>query len=155
MTRPIKPRSRERGSVLVEMAFALPILAVILLSIIDLGLIVREYQLVQNAAREGAHYSALQTNNIFMSTDPNAICTRIRQFVVDYAAQENIVINSSSIAITQSYPIPGGYGSEVTVTYTRPVLLLGAPFLPVGSLTLTGRSVFHNLYGSVSGASCP
>ncbi len=139
-----------------EMAFALPILAVILLSIIDLGLIVREYQLVQNAAREGAHYSALSGDTrIWNSTNPSAICAKIKQFVVDYAAQENIVINTSDVTINQYYYIPNSsYGSEIQVNYTRPVLLLGAPFLPVGSLTLTGRSVFVNLYGSGPSA-CP
>ena len=39
------------------------------------------------------------------------------------------------------------YATEVTVSYTTQMLLLGAPLLPSGNVTLRGRSVFRNCYG--------
>ena len=132
---------------MVEMAFVLPIMTLILVSIINLGLIVREHQLLQNAAREGARYSSLPPNQISMSADPAGRLQAIRQFVVSYALEENIVINAGDVGVNQTFLIPGGCGSEIVVTYVRPTLLLGKPFLPIGSLRLTARAVFHNLYG--------
>jgi Flp pilus assembly protein TadG len=132
---------------MVEMAFALPLMALILLSIIDLGLIVREYQLVQNAAREAARFSAQYENWIINSSDPAGTTTAIKQFAVRYAAQENITIDPNNVTINQDYSIPGNCGSEITITYPRPVLLLGAPFLRISTITLSGRSIFYNLYG--------
>ncbi len=138
---------REQGAVLVEMAFALPLLALIFLNIIDLGLIVRDYQILQNAAREGARFSSLPINQIAISSDQAATLADIREFVVNYARQERITISAGNVTVNQVYAIPGACASEISVTYTRRVLLLGAPFLPQSFLTLTGRSVFHNLYG--------
>ncbi len=139
-------KAGERGAVLVEMAFALPLLALVFLCIIDLGLIVREYQLLQNAAREGARFSSLPINQIAFADDKPATIAAIKQFVVDYAAQEKITVDPNNVTINQTYPIPGACGSEITVTYTRSMLLLGVPILPSNTITLTGRSVFHNLY---------
>ncbi len=50
---------REEGAILVEMAFVLPILALIFIIIIDGGLAIREHQLLQNAAREAARFASL------------------------------------------------------------------------------------------------
>ncbi len=139
--------SGEDGAVIVEMAFALPLLALIFLVIIDLGLVVREFQVLQNAAREGARFSSLPANQIALSADPAATQTAIKQFVVSYAAEGKVTVDVANVQIDQAYVIPGGCGSEITVTYARPMLFLGGPFLKGGSMTLTGRSVFYNLYG--------
>jgi len=138
--------------VLVEMAFTMPVLAILFLVAIDVGLLVREHQILQNAAREGARFSALPENQVYPG-NPGATLTAIKDFVVQYAAQEKITVSSANVTVDQGYTIPisGGlvaYGSEVTVTYTRPFLTIGLPLLPLGSLQLTGRSVFRNLYGS-------
>jgi Flp pilus assembly protein TadG len=135
----------QKGSVLVEMAFVMPVLALMLIGIIDLGLIVNEHQILQNAAREGARFSSL--NQMSMSGDPTGIELAIKQFVVNYALEENISININDVSVNQVYSIPDGCGSEIIVTYTRPLLVLGRPFLQLGSITLTGRVVFHNLFG--------
>ncbi len=149
--RSAKTKSGERGAVLVEMAFVLPILALIALNIIDLGLIVREHQVLQNAARETARFSAMPINWILGSTTPAATTTAIQQFAVQYAAQERITIDPSNVTINQDYSVPGATGtgncgSQITINYSRPVLLLGAPFLPISTINLTGTSIFYNLY---------
>ncbi len=147
---PKQSGARERGAVLVEMAFALPILALIILMVVDVGLIVREYQVLQNAAREGARFSCLKENWISL-LNPHATVAKIQQRVYDYCLQENITINPSLVTVDQNYNIPlsGGMtakGSLVTITYSRQMLLLGRPLLPSGSMGLTARAVFRNLY---------
>jgi hypothetical protein len=161
---------RDQGQVLVEFAFALPIMALILIVVVNLGLIVREHQVVQNAAREGARFSCLQEYNIRVwpgggSIPPLNPCTaspgdidshikiqQIKQIVVDYCKQEGITISTADVGVDQCSQIPAGplgmaaVGSEVTVTYNRQMLLIGYPILPLDTMTISGRSVFRNLY---------
>jgi Flp pilus assembly protein TadG len=139
----------ERGAVLVELAIILPLLVTMFLIILDLGFVLREHQIVQNAAREGAHFSALPANWV-NPTNPTASVDAIKQLVIGYTAQEHITIDSSQITVNQQYPITVGTstvrGSQVTVTYTRPLFIDGTPLLPNPQITLTGQSVFRNLY---------
>jgi hypothetical protein len=150
----------QKGAVLVEMAFTLPILALIFLNIIDLGLMIRQYQILQNAAREGARISIQPLNQIFFRTAGTECVPSnlIKDRVVDYCAQEKITITRGDVTINQTY---APCASEITVTYTRPMLLMGAPLLPTNLLTLTGRSIFSNFYGCAgtstypTGVTCP
>ena len=148
----------------------LPVMAIFILGAIDLGVIVREHQVLQNAAREGARFSAQPANNIDPS-NPTATANSIRDKVIDYLAQERITITSTNctadgtvakqwncgaITIRQQFPITtvvGGvttvdYGSSVAVTYSRSFLLPGGSVLKFNSVSLNGNAVFHNLYGS-------
>jgi len=154
MKRPRRASNRNRppsdeGSVLVELAFAIPIMTLIMVVIVDVGLIVREHQVIQNAAREGARFSCLPENYVY-STPPDYFA--VRQRVVEYARQEGITLvnDPALIEVRQDVRIllPTGlfvYGSEVTVSYTRPMLIGAFPLLPTNSMTLTGRSLFRNL----------
>jgi Flp pilus assembly protein TadG len=139
----------EEGAVLVEFALVLPLLALLFLTVIDLGLVVRENQVLQNAAREGARFSALPTSWV----DPrNAIATQaaIQQRVVSYCALEGITVDPANVTVNQQYPITVGgltiWASEVSVQYNRQFLIPGAPLLPFNQVTLRGRAVFRNLY---------
>jgi Flp pilus assembly protein TadG len=140
----------ERGAVLVEFAMMLPLLILLIIGIIDFGLILREHQILQNAAREGSRFSAGPRNWVNATVNPAATQDAIKQRVVDYLAQENITISPGDVTVSQSHPITVGgltvQGSEITVTYTRSLLVGGAPLLPFGDITLTGQSVFRNLY---------
>lgn len=147
-----KKRIRQEGSVLVELAFAIPIMTLIMLVIVDVGLIVREHQVIQNAAREGARYSCLPENWV-SPVNPSASLTNIKWRVKEYAAGEGIILDLATDIEPpdQAYPIPisGGltaYGSLVTVHYTRRMLIGAFPLLPTNSMTLHGSSLFRNLY---------
>jgi hypothetical protein len=136
---------------MVEMAFTLPLLGLVFLIVMNLGLTVREHQLLQNAAREGARFSSLPENRLAPPGSPSASVGNIKQRVVDYCAEEKIAVNAADITLTQTYPIPvsGGltaFGSEVTVSHNRQMLFLGLPILPTRTVRLTGRAVFRNLY---------
>ncbi len=158
----------QRGSVIVELALMLPLLAIFVLGATDLGMIVREHQIIQNAAREGARFSAQPANNID-PVNPTATANAIRDRVINYLAQERITLtatncaadatvpkqwNCGAITIRQQYPIVtvvGGatvtdYGSSVAVTYNRSLLFSGGSLFQFNSVSLNGSSVFHNLY---------
>jgi len=137
----VRTGRNEKGAILVETAFTLPIVALIMLIIIDGGLAIREHQLLQNAAREGARFASLEDGT------PEA---DIKQRVVNYCLEENIVVNPADVTVSAvNIPVGGGIFAEatqVTVSYTKQMLILGAPLLPSNTITLTGRSVFRNLF---------
>ena len=58
------------------MALVLPLLTLLLIGIINMGLVIREHQVLQNAAREGARYSTLQGNRITTAGDATLGQTR-------------------------------------------------------------------------------
>lgn len=169
----LRTMGNDQGSVIVELALILPFLALLIVAIINLGLVVREHQVIQNAAREGAHFSSLEGYCISCSQTPTAIADNIKSKVITYLNLHMTDVsagtlskvgneyrypisvggtNAGTLTIFQQQPIamPGGitvYGSKVTITYTRSFLIPGAPILPFNSLTLTGNSVFRNFYG--------
>ncbi len=49
-----RARSTERGAALVELALVLPLLLVVIAGIVDFGLAFQRFEVVANAAREGA-----------------------------------------------------------------------------------------------------
>ena len=141
----------QRGVAVVELAMVLPMLTILLIGVVNLGLVVREFQILQNAAREGAHYSSLFGNEIARAGDPTAMETAIKNRVVSYLAQEGITIALNDVSVDQTIPlnVGGGLtvtGSKITVTYSRSTLIALSSWLPLGSVTLKGESFFRNFY---------
>jgi len=132
------------------MAMILPLLTLLLVGIVNMGLMIREHQVLQNAAREGARYSTLQGNRITTAGDATeqAIKTRVQR----YLAQEKITIALTDVTINQNYtytvaPSPGTVtASQVTVSYSRAMLMPTSFLWPFGPVTLRGQAVFVNVY---------
>ncbi len=95
-----------RGSIIVELAMIIPFMVVLFLTVIDLGLLLREHQLLENAAREGARLSALTENRIDTSEDPATTKSRIQQRVVEYLSNEEITIDLGLSRLGESHPQP-------------------------------------------------
>ena len=154
--RPVHRRSqhRQRGTALIEMAIVLPLLTLLLIGIVNMGFLIREHQVLQNAAREGARYSALQANRIDEAGDATAqalVLTKIKTRVQRYLAQERITIALSDVTIDQNYTYAADASttvtaSKVTVSYSRSMLMAAGWLWPLGPQTLTGKAVFRNLY---------
>lgn len=132
-----------------ELALVLPLLTLLFLGVIDLGLVIWEYQVLQNSVREGARFSSLPRSWID-PRNPGASEAAIKQRVIDYLLEEGITVPATNVNVTQRYPVRAGelttYGSEVSVTYDRALLVSGGGILPFARVTLEGRSVFRNLY---------
>jgi Flp pilus assembly protein TadG len=126
----------------------LPLFGLLLLGTLEIGSMARDYQVLQNAAREGARFSGLQTNRI---NGVATIETRIKNRIIQYLANERITIAAGDITVNQAYTVAVGSTnvtcSEITVSYTRPAIFKGiATWLPLGSTPLKGRAVFRNFY---------
>src|ERR1700752_4719013 len=91
----------QRGSVIVELALMLPLMAIFILGSTDLGVMVREHQLLQNAAREGARFSSQPAKKI-ATNNPTAPPEGIRDRVINYLAQEKITLTASGDFVLDS-----------------------------------------------------
>jgi len=135
------------------MAIMLPLLVLFIVGTVDYGLILREFELLQNGAREGARRSVLPQYQIATGATTAAQTARlnaIKQSVVDYLADENITINASDVTVNQTASIDMGGGihasaSEITVNYTRSILI-GSGWNGLGSVPLKGHVIWRNLY---------
>ena len=147
--KPGNGHQRDRGVAAVELAIILPIFGILLLGIIEIGSLARDHQVLQNAAREGARFSSLPANRTD-GTNGAAVETYIKNGIIAYLANEGVAVAAGDIIVNQSYymsyagvTIPA---SEITVTYTRPVLFPGIANWFALSTTLRGRAVFRNFY---------
>jgi Flp pilus assembly protein TadG len=127
-------RRGERGAALVEFALALPLLLVIIAGIVDFGFLFQRYEVVTNAAREGARLGSLPSYN----GNTTLIRTHVRNYIqqglaLSGTALNNRVPNSAAgvniVNTTLSYTVGGNTyqvpAVTVTVTYNHPFLLLG------------------------------
>ena len=146
MTRKRMSIRSERGAALIEAAFTIPLLLLVSLLIVEFGRAFETWQVMTNAAREGARVAVL----------PNATAAAVEARVRSYLdAGVLIDVSSASVAVAGSPVSLGGTvtapGSRVTVTYPFQFMVLGpiARLAVRGStlgapLTLTTQAVMRN-----------
>jgi Flp pilus assembly protein TadG len=143
---------KDKGAVAVELALVLPLLAILLMGTLEVGSMARDYQVLQNAAREGARFSALPTNRISGADNPSAVLQTIQSRVIAYLQNEHITVTAGNVNVNQTYPVLIGgltvQGSQVTITYSRPLIFPGVTSLipSLGTTSLVGKAVFRNFY---------
>jgi len=123
--------SGERGSALVEFALCLPLLLVVIAGIVDFGFAFQRYEVVTNAAREGARMAVLP--NSYTEAE---IQTRVREYIrlglsLNQAALDVVVPVAAVVVTYPDLTVGTLNGSPVTietaqveVTYTHSWLLL-------------------------------
>lgn len=116
----------ERGSNLVETAFVLPVLLLLLAGVVDFGRAFHDYIVITAAAREGAYFAAYFPDQI----------TLIQDRVLQAASDAGVPLVRSNITVTQIAGVGADRGVRVTVA-RRINLVLGAI---LGMDTLTIRS---------------
>ncbi len=156
---PIRPSGRrdgERGAALVEFALTLPLLLVVIAGIVDFGFVFQRYEVITNAAREGARLASLPD----YQTDTTMIQTRVRSYVQQGLSLSNGALNTvmpaSNVVVTNTpFTVSTGaatytvQASTVTVTYNHSFLLL-QPILGLinkswgSSIALTASSQMRN-----------
>ncbi len=144
--RPLRVRS-ERGAELVEFALVLPLLLVLIGGIIDFGFLFQRYEVVTNAAREGARLRSLAGY-----TDA-AARTRVREYIrvglnLTQAQLDAAVPNSAAgvniTAGTVAGVTPPVQTTIVAVTYQHNFIMLG----PIMSLINATWSNQINVYAT-------
>lgn len=142
----MKPDSRERGSAMVETAISIPILLVMMVGIFEVGRAYETWQVLTNAAREGARMS------VTPSSSQSTTTALIRQYMADgqltKSATAAVVVNKGASINVNGTPMSA---SAVTVDYPfefimlQPVVRLVAPGATVGGpLTMRATAIMRN-----------
>jgi Flp pilus assembly protein TadG len=128
----------ERGSELIEMAMVTPILMLMLAGIFDFGFLFRSWEVVTNAAREGARVGVLPAYSCDAAT-PDDIQSRVDAYMaaagIDDATSYEVTVDNVDVPTTA-----GTFtGCAVLVELTQP--------LP--SLSVIG-DIFGGNFGTVA-----
>jgi Flp pilus assembly protein TadG len=105
-------RRDDRGTALIEMAFTLPLLLLISIGIIDFGRAFQTWQVLTNAAREGARVAVLP------GMSDSMVAARVQQYiqagVLDAGVTPTVTIQRNA---SISYGTGTATGSRVIVSY--------------------------------------
>ncbi len=122
----------ERGAALLETALTLPLLLLVTVGIVEFGRAYQTWQVLTNAAREGARVAVLP------GTNDAAVQDRVRDYI---EAGQLSYPDSASVVITRNNVIPIGTGtataSRVQVDFPFQFMVLQ----PVAQLVSSGSTV--------------
>jgi Flp pilus assembly protein TadG len=136
----------QRGQALIETALTLPIVLVISISIFEFGRALQVWQLLTNAAREGARVAVLP------GATPDGIKERVLQYMAAGGLQ-NRDANQISVMSDAEISMSGNpvSASQITIAYPysfmllNPVMQLIAPGSDVGTpITMTASALMRN-----------
>jgi Flp pilus assembly protein TadG len=127
----------DRGQALLETAITLPLLLLVSVSIFEFGRAYQTWQVLTNAAREGARVAVL----------PNAAPSDVQSRVTAYLQAGQLAnYNSATVSVNQNVTMPIGAttanASLVTVSYPFSFIMLnGVANLVVNGSTLGGAAL--------------
>ena len=133
MAHTVRPRiGSERGVALLETAFTIPLLLLVAVAIFEFGRAFETWQVMTNAAREGARVAVLP------NPAAGAIEARVQQYL-EVGALEHP--ETATVAVDRNVPIDIGgttaSASRVTVTFPFSFIVLQ----PVASLIVNGTTL--------------
>ena len=117
----------ESGAEVIEFGLTLPLMLLVVLGIIEFGFLFREYEIVTNAAREGARIAVLPTYSQTAAARTNNATARAKQYLTNAGLDQALanVTVGAPVSDVLAAPATGCVWSvPVTVTYPHPV-----PFL--------------------------
>ena len=139
-------RNRERGSAMVETAICIPLLLVLMVGIFEVGRAYETWQVLTNAAREGARVAVMPSGS---AADTTAL---VRQYMANgqltKSATASVVIDEAASINVNGTPVSA---SMVTVDYPfefimlQPIVRLVAPTATVGGpITMHATAIMRN-----------
>jgi len=150
MAEPVAPRrllrrlDAEDGAELIEFALALPLMLVLVTGVFDFGLAFQQYEVVTNAAREGARLGSLSAG--YLEGD---IKLRVDAYCVAAGLPGGCPADSVTVDRTATLTVAGQPVSavQVTVNYPHSFTLVG-PVLQLingslGAVTLKATSTMR------------
>jgi Flp pilus assembly protein TadG len=124
----------ERGSVVMELALALPFLLLMVAGIIDIGMLFWEKEVLTNASREGARAAARATiNGRPEKTTKAAVMARVQTYINNYNLRD-----ASGAAI--NLVLGGNFFYEYNFANNPPILSVELRDIPVNMMLLPNIS---------------
>lgn len=112
----------DSGAELIELAIALPLLLMVIAGIMDFGFLFERYEVVTNAAREGARMAVL--GNYTCGDSTSDVGTRVQSYLTSSGLTDTPTVSCG----TSTQPLPSGLTvtvATVTVTYPSSFLFIG------------------------------
>lgn len=142
----MKARHSERGNAMVETAITMPLLLLLMVGIFEVGRAYETWQVLCNAAREGARMS------VTPSSDAATTTALVRRYMSDGQLPQynsaTVVVNSAATMIVNGNTVGA---SQVTVDYPftfimlQPVARLVAPGSTAGApMTMRATALMRN-----------
>ena len=135
MSRPSHRRHGERGAALLEMAFTLPLLLLVCVGILEFGRAYQTWQVLTNAAREGARLAVLP------GMDDTSVRSRVREYMtIGQLPKANDIVVTIDIDRNRTVSIGGANtasASNVTVNYPFDFVVLD----PIARLAAGGKGL--------------
>jgi Flp pilus assembly protein TadG len=135
-------RQGESGAELIEFALVLPLFLLVTAGIIDFGFVFQQYNVITNAAREGARLAAVPNSS------QDAVKNRVNAYVKAGGLPATATTQVDALRLAT---VPGGpmyNGVKVTVTYPCQFLAIGqiASWFGkvVGPPTLKAQSIMRH-----------
>jgi len=136
--------STERGTALLETALVLPIVLLVSVSIFEFGRAYQTWQVLTNAAREGARVGVIS------GTTDDAIKARVVAYMQNGALSDGA---ASMVTVTRGVTLTGttDTGTQITINYPfqfmvlNPVVRLIAPTSTTGApITMQSNALMRN-----------
>lgn len=123
---PIRARPRESGQALAEMALAVPILLLLVFGMIEFGSAWRSYQVITNAAREGARRAVMPPDGGLVDPGEGAVL----EIVEDVMTSGGLEFDASYVSFScddSAGLCEGSRGAseEVRIEYPHEFVLVG------------------------------
>jgi Flp pilus assembly protein TadG len=123
-------RRADHGATLVEFALLLPVVAILVCGVIDLGRFYSAWNEAKNAAREGALFGQVLPNQQRAfgggpCADPNNVQARVEQELGDQVVSDGFTITITP-TVSSCNPSAGGIEppANITVSVSRPMTLI-------------------------------
>lgn len=140
-------RGRESGNAIIEFAFVLPLLLATVAGIVDFGFLFQRYEVITNAAREGARMATLPgyTTPDVQARVASYLQEGLNLTPAQVAATSTVSVARVPIVLSTGTSIPG---AQVTVQHSGTYILLGPITALLGgtigdTFSLTARSTMR------------
>jgi Flp pilus assembly protein TadG len=121
------------GQTMAEFALAATAFVLLMFGLIDMALLVYNYNTVCSAAREAVRYAIVHS-----PTGPNPATTaQIQQVAINWAPELNLTASNITVSWPADSNLPSEDDAKVAISYNYK---LAIPFLTVRTLTLTSTS---------------
>jgi Flp pilus assembly protein TadG len=130
-------RSDRRGAMAIEFGFALPVLILITVGLIDVSMLLWSTSTIENAAAEGARYAIVH--------GAQAESPKTDVEIETYTRTQAVGVPATALAVDVTWQPSNQSGSRVTVVldYTHNFLIGGLVGLDPVSITKTARMIVY------------
>ncbi len=149
----------ESGAELIEFSLTLPLLLLLVLGMIEFGFLFREYEIVTNAAREGARIAVLPTYSATPTAQQNNASARAKQYLTNAGLNQALATVTVGVPVSTVLAAPATgcvWSVPVTVTYPHPVPFISGIVsyfgVTLGPMTVRGNSQMRT---EAPAATCP